>query len=85
VIHGEFDVQIDFSLSDGFHSASSAVVSLSVGYEADHHTVMKTFPGRYESREEDWQDFGKRIRGPCQLRDERHGNPQTSRRGFACP
>lgn len=62
VIHGEFDVQIDFSLSDRFHSASSAAVSLSVGYEQDHHAEMNIFPGRYESREEDWQGYSKRIR-----------------------
>lgn len=64
VLHGEFDVRVDFSLSEGFHSLDAeAFVTLVVIDEREYSATMQVSTGTYESVERGgWQGYYKPIR-----------------------
>lgn len=64
VHYGEFDVQVDFSLSDGFHSLpEEAFATLAVVDDRDFNASMQLATGRYQSIERGgWDGYYKPIR-----------------------
>lgn len=63
-LHGEFDVQVDFSVSPGFHGlAEEAFVTLAVVDDRTYNASMQVSTGRYESIERGgWGGYYKPIR-----------------------
>ena len=55
VLHGEYDVQLDFSANVGFHeSPRQSFLWLAIGQWEGHHAQMGLFTERYLSADDDW-------------------------------
>ncbi len=56
VIHGEYDVQLDFSVNEDFHQAPlRAYLWLSIGQWEGHHAEIGLRTGRYISADNEWE------------------------------
>jgi hypothetical protein len=78
LLHGEFDVQIDFALSSGFHDAPNAHATLSVIDDRTYNASLQLRGGRYEAIERGgWQGYYRPM-GVTRT-DDSHGKLRITR------